>query len=175
MFKNKDILESFQQMNQCREGLYEDISDGEYIKTHRLFSQDKHALQLQLYYDDFKTANPLGAKKGIHKLGCIYFILRNLPLKFNSVLMNIHTVVLFYSEDLKKYGFDAILKPLVEDLKILETKGIHTALSDTPVKGTVVQVTGDNLALHGLFGFVESFSAAYCCRFCLTAKSAFLR
>lgn len=39
-----------------------------------------------------------------------------------------------------------------------------------PLKGTVFQVTGDNLALYSLFGFVESFSANYCCRFCLTDK-----
>lgn len=34
------------------------------------------------------------------------------------------------------------------------------------------QVTGDNLGLHGLFGNVDSFSAKYCCRFCLTIKEA---
>lgn len=39
------------------------------------------------------------------------------------------------------------------------------------MKGTVFQVTGDNLALHGLFGFVESFTANYCCQFCLTDKT----
>lgn len=73
--------------------------------------------------------------------------------------MNIHVVSLFHSEDLKKYRFDAILQPLIDDLIILETQGIHTALSDASLRGTVIQVTGDNLALHGLFGFVESFSA----------------
>lgn len=58
MFKNKEILEAFELVNRCREGIYEDISDGECIKIHRLFSQDKHALQLQLYYDDLETAIP---------------------------------------------------------------------------------------------------------------------
>lgn len=32
------------------------------------------------------------------------------------------------------------------------------------------QITGDNLALNSLLGFVESFSATNWCRFCLTTK-----
>lgn len=56
------------------------------------------------------------------KLGCIYFILRDLPPKLISVLMNIHLVALFHSEDLKKYGFDPILKPLVDNLKIRDRR-----------------------------------------------------
>ena len=92
-------------------------------------------------------------------------------MKLNSVLMNIHLVALFHSEDLKKYGFDPILQPLVHDLKVLETQGIQVPFSDTPLKGSVIQVTGDNLAIHGLFGMVESFSATYCFRFCLTDKT----
>ena len=41
------------------------------------------------------------------------------------------------------------------------------------MNGTIVQITGDNLGLHGLFGFVEQFSARYCCRFCLAEKEDF--
>jgi len=87
--------------------------------------------------------------------------------------MNVHLVALFHSEDLKKYEFEPILKPLINDLEILETEGIQLPFSATPVKGSVIQVTGDNLALHALFGFVESFSATCCCRLCLTDKSEY--
>lgn len=170
MFKNSDLCECFLQDKQHEEGIYKDICDGSYLKSNNLYSQQKHALQIQLYYDDFETANPLGSKKGIHKLGCIYFILRNLPPKCNSVLMNIHVVALFHSQDLKKYGFDNILKPLIDDVKTLETEGIEVPFSDSPLLGSVIQVTGDNLGLHGIFGYVESFSATYFCRFCLTTK-----
>ena len=85
MFKNSDLCESFLQDKQHEEGIYKDICDGSYLKSNNLFSQQKHALQIQLYYNDFETANPLDSKTGIHKLGCIYFILRNLPPKCNSV------------------------------------------------------------------------------------------
>lgn len=170
MFKNNELSEAFLQAKQNEKGFYRDISDGSLFQSNPLFSQKKNALQIQLYYDDFETANPLGSKKGIHKMGCIYFILRNLPPKFNSVLTNIHVISLFHSQDLKKYGFDPILKPLIDDIKILEKEGIAVPFSESPLLGSVIQVTGDNLGLHGLFGFVESFSATHCCRFCLITK-----
>ena len=170
IFKNKDIRECYFQGKPYEEGTYRDISDGSYFRRHPLFSKKKYALQILLYFDEFETANPLGAKKGIHKLGAVYFTLKNLPAKFNSVLMNIHLAALFYVEDLKKYGFEKILKPLLTDLKQLETNGIKLPFFDEPLFGTVIQVTGDNLALNSLLGFVECFSATYWCRFCLTAK-----
>ncbi len=133
-----------------------DINDGFYFQNHLLFSQQRHALQILLYYDDFDTSNPLGSKKGIHRLGCVYFTLKNLPPKVNSVLMNIHFAALFYAQDLKTYGFEEILKPLIDNLKFLETEGIQLPFIDEPLFGSVIQVTGDNLALNSLLGFVES-------------------
>lgn len=61
----------------------------------------------------------------------------------------------------------------MQDIKILEMDEIRVPLYDHPVYGTIVQVTGDNLGLHCLFGFVESFSARYCCLFCLAEKEDF--
>ena len=84
--------------------------------------------------------------------------------------MNIHLLALFHTEDLKKYGFDAILEPIVHDLKVLESTGINVPFSDEPVHGTIAQVTGDNLGLHTLLWYVESFSANHFCHFCLVDK-----
>lgn len=170
IFKNGEIRKSFLEEKLSEKGIYKDINDGSYFQNHSLFSQERYALQILLYYDDFETANPLGSKKGVHKLGGVYFTLKNLPPKCNSVLMNIHLATLFYTSDLKTYGFDEILKPLIHDLKILETQGIHLPYFEKPLFGSVIQITGDNLALNGLLGFVESFSATNFCRFCLTCK-----
>lgn len=106
------------------------IFDGAYSKTHPLFIVERLALQIQIYYDDFETANPLGSKRGIHKIGCLHFVVRNLPPKFNSVLMNIHLVSLFHTQDLQNYGFDVILEPLINDVKILESQGLSLPFSD---------------------------------------------
>lgn len=111
-------------------------------------------------------------KKGIHKVGCLYFILRNLPPRVNSALLNIHLVSLFHAQDAKKYGIDEILKPLVKDLKILETTGVAVPFAEVSVRGTLAQITGDNLGMHSILGFLESFSANYFCRFCLIDKSS---
>ena len=124
------------------------------VKKHPLFSQKKNALQIQLFFGEFETANHHN-KKGVHKLGGIYFTLRNFPPKLNSSLVNIHLCALFHAQDIKTYGFDTILEPIINDLKVLETDGIKVPMFKSPVHGSIVQVTGDNLGIHGLFGFVE--------------------
>ena len=143
------------------------------MKTHSLFSNENYALQIQLFYDDFETANPLGSKKGVNILGGIYFTLRNFPPKLNSYLVNIHLCALCHAQDIKTYGFDTIIEPIVSDLKVLETDGIKVPMFKSPVHGSIAQVTGDNLSIHGLFWFVESFSARNCCHFCIIEKCDF--
>ncbi|KAK2843712.1 hypothetical protein Q7C36_011927 [Tachysurus vachellii] len=84
--------------------------------------------------------------------------------------MNIHLVALFHTEDVKKYGFDPILQPLIDDIKILESHGIDLPFSSEKVYGTICQITGDNLGMHGIMGFAESFSGRHFCRLCLIEK-----
>lgn len=170
IFSNNDICRHFVQPAD-KNGLYQDFCDGSYYKNHPLFSKNQNALQIQLFFDEFETANPLGSKHGIHKVGSIYFILRNFTPKVNSALLNIHLVALFHSQDIKKYGMNAILEPIVRDIKVLESTGINLPFSDQQIYGTVAQVTGDNLGLHTVLGFVESFSARYFCRFCIADKN----
>lgn len=169
IFKNKEVCSYIQSF--CENDLYYDFCDGNYYKKHPLYSQYKNALQIQVYYDDFETANPLGSKQGIHKLGCLYFTLRNLPPHLNSSLINIHLISLFHSQDAKKYGIDKILSPFIEDIKVLEHSGMKVSFSEQPLRGTISQITGDNLGLNGILGYVESFSANYYCRMCLTDKT----
>lgn len=171
MFRNPEICVFLQRECSSEPDAYHDFCDGSYFKTHPLFSAKRHALQIQLYYDDFETANPLGSKRGIHKIGCIYFVIRNLPPKFNSILMNIHLVSLFHTPDLQKYGFDVILEPLINDVKKLESQGLSLPFSDEQVYGTISQITGDNLGMHSILGFNESFSSRHFCRLCLIEKN----
>ena len=173
ILENPNLRDMLTSSHTPKDNVYFDVKDGLYMKRHPLFSNESCALQIQLFYDDFETANPLGSKKGIHKLGAIYFTLRNFPPKVNSSLVNIHLCALFHAQDIKTYGFDTILQPIVSDLKVLETDGIKVPTLKSPVHGSIVQVTGDNLGIHGLFGLVESFSARNCCRFCVLEKSHF--
>lgn len=54
------------------DGLLSDFCDGELYKTHPLFSQDPHALQLILYFDEFEVCNPLGSRANKHKIGMFF-------------------------------------------------------------------------------------------------------
>lgn len=149
--------------------IYQDFCGRKYYKHHPLYSKSKNSLQIQVYFDEFETANPLGSKQGIHKLGCLYFTLCNLPPRLNSSLMNIHLIALFHSQDAKKYGIDKILTPFVED--VLEQNGMKALFIEQPLYGTIAQVMGDNLGLNSVLGYVESFSGNYYCKSCLVDKA----
>ena len=95
----------------------------------------------------------------------------NLPPGSHSALSSIYLAVLCKSEDLRTFGYDEVLAPLLKDLVILEQHGVFISQLNEFIKGTVNSVIADNLGAHGLAGFVESFNAEYICRFC-TAKKA---
>lgn len=85
--------------------------------------------------------------------------------------MNIHLISLFHSHDAKKYGIDKILTPFVDDVKVLEQNGMKVSFTEQPLYGTIAQVTGDNLGLNSILGYVESFTNYYC-RMCLIDKAS---
>ncbi len=92
IFRNTDIYKQMSKPSGSTT-VCNDFCDGSYFKNHPLFSKQQNALQIQLFNDDFESANPLGSKQGIHKSGAIYFILRNFPPKINSSLMKVKVKV----------------------------------------------------------------------------------
>lgn len=142
--------------------------DSEQFGQHPLFKEYSTALRLQLYYDDVEVTNPLGSKTTIHKLGLFYFSLDNLPRKYNSHLNTVHLLAVCHAIDLKKHGFDPILRPFVEEIKQLESDtGVELQLISGPRRfhGTLVSVVGDTLAMHDMFGLLSP-SANKLCRIC---------
>ena len=102
-----------------------------------------------LYADELETVNVLGSKTGGHKLVGVYMTLRNLPPKYNSCFQNIHVVTLAHATDVKKYGYDKILQPIIQEIAELE-KGISlNVLGEIQqVRGTLLDFAGDNLGRH---------------------------
>ena len=82
IFKNPKTSSMLKSGRSSPDGFYVDLEDGLYIKAHPLFSSESHALKIQLFYDDFEPCNPLGSKKGSHKIGAIYLTWRNFQPKF---------------------------------------------------------------------------------------------
>ncbi|XP_051947874.1 uncharacterized protein LOC127619140 [Xyrauchen texanus] len=152
-------------------GALQDFCDGELCKFHALFSREV-SIPLLLYIDDVETVNPLGSKTSVHKLGFMYFAIKCLPKELLSSLSSLFLLAVYKTDDAKTYGIDAVLKPIVEDIKSLEKEGvdIKTSSFEGTVKVSICQVVGDNLGLNAVLGFTESFARNYACRWCRVPK-----
>ena len=103
--------------------IMQDFHDGLFCREHGFFFWILGTSSLLLYVDKCKIANPLGSKAGFHKRGVIYFTILNLLSRFHSSLCNCYLVSLFNAGDVKTYGYDLILQPLVNDIQLLEQEG----------------------------------------------------
>ena len=61
-------------------------------------------------------------------VGLFYFVLGNLPPALRSKLGHIQLVAIAKSHVVKKYGANAILKPIVEDIKKLVSQCINYSI-----------------------------------------------
>lgn len=145
--------------------VYKSFYDGAFFKENDFLCQQK-SISLILYVDDFEICNPLGTSRRKHKICGIYWVLGNLPPLYHSSLSSIYLAALIKSDDLKSFGYENVLKPLINDLVILEQSGIFVSKLGRTVKGTVQCVVADNLGAHSIAGFVENFTGSYVCRFC---------
>lgn len=176
LLSNCDILESVIHTHKTQESTldvvhYKSIRDGIYFKENSFFTGEDLKISVSLYVDDFEVCNPLGTSRKTHKLCGVYWILNNLPPGSHSALSSIYLALLCKSTDVKVYGYEKILEPLLQDLIILEKHGVFIAGLGEFVKGTVQSVIADNLGAHGIAGFIESFSGVYFCRFCTGERS----
>ena len=118
-------------------------------------------------FDDFESGNALGSHAGIHKLGAVYASIPCLPPEYGSLIENIILVLLFHSSDRNMLGNSAVFNILIDELIYLETEGISLLLPSGVEKVffSVGIICGDNLGLHSILGFSESFTATYSCSF----------
>lgn len=146
--------------------------DGDYAAIHPFFSIHKHALRIQLYYDELEIVSPLGSKTGVHKLGAFYYIIQNLPSHMNSELSSIHVLILCADADVKKYGFAQILAPFLNELAELESEeGIRMIIDEGEfvLRASLAAFCGDGLAVHDVFNLLGP-SANKFCRLCLYSR-----
>ena len=154
--------------------LYTDFVDGEFWQTMRLEQNDDQLLvPFVLYFDDFETANPLGSRAGVYKLGAVYACLKCFPPMFNSQLKNLFLALMFHSQDRSQHCNEPIFSCLIDELKFLFKHGIYVMAGDVKyhVRFIMVQILGDNLGLNSLLGYTESFSANHYCRVCRVHKN----
>lgn len=85
----------------------------------------------------------------------------NLDERYQSLDFLTQLAILVKRKDVKEYGLEMIFKPILDDLKLLETNGIEVELNGKKIQlfGTISYFVADNLAANGVSGLVESFSA----------------
>ena len=154
------------------ENVLESYRDGKFYKE--VFAEgNKQIVPIILYCDEFETANPLGSRRGQHKMYAFYMQILSIPKKLKSSLQNILLVALAKSKLVSKYGIDAIIKVLVEDFEKMYTDGIHISRPgefEGLVTPKLFQICGDNLGIHHLLGYVLGFTANFPCRECKAPK-----
>lgn len=64
-----DVMEEIETSRTSADPVYRDFCDGSFMKTHSILKQNHEAIHLAFYFDELEVANPLGSKKGKHKLG----------------------------------------------------------------------------------------------------------
>lgn len=159
---------NYNKNHRCQEGVVERYCCGANYQKNSFFKNNNNAIQIQIFYDDFELTDAVKTKT--IKVCGIYFIIHNFPPKFTSQLQNMYLITICDTLLVKKNGINAILEPFVQDLHTLETEGI--LINDgTYLKGTLVQVSFDNLGGNGIFGFVTCFQANYYCRICFCPKA----
>lgn len=170
-----DLIEIASRPAARQESVLQTFRDGKHWQNHPL--RDQPTIVLRFYGDDVEPANPLGSHRTAYKIGCVYFQLEDLPMVLQSKIDNIFLALCYHSNDVKEYGWQAVLEPLLTELKDLEAHGIDLRVNSvqTNFKVAISCVTGDNLFLNGLLGFVESFSASHPCRHCNMNKTDFQR
>lgn len=176
IFKSDENIRCYFEENntldhKCQDGLFKHFCCGSSYKTSQFFQENPLALQIGLASDDFEICNPLQSKSGIHKVCAIYFTIKNMPVKFLSRLSNIYLVALCNVDDLKSKttDFNNLWQPIVNELSFLEKVGIDVK-KGTNLKGTLTNLSFDNLGANSSLGYVSCFRANYFCRYCTATR-----
>lgn len=102
-------------------------------------------ISLALYIDEFEIANPLGTSRNIHKIVGVNCVILNLPVTFRAGLTSIQLGALGNSHDVKEFGYERFLEPLIKDLKLIEDNGIDVDALKRSVGVKLFCVCADNL------------------------------
>ena len=143
-----------------------DLKDGTVYNQNEYFLSNPEAYSILLYSDAVKIKNPLGAARGTYKVVQVYFTLGEIEKSQRSQIDRLQLVMVFRDKLLKKYSYEDIYRPLVDDLAKLE-RGIqiHHPYQRT-IQCGLLCYAADNLEAHLVGGFSACFSSGDVCRVC---------
>jgi len=137
-----------------------DCYDGSLFKENPIISADPEAVTLLVYADGVNFVDT--ASNRPVKFTMFYFHVLNLRREYRSSLCSINLIMAVDTILIDLYGIDEFLKPIVEEVKVLQ-EGIELA-NERILQGTALGVSGDNAASHALGRFKEGFTANRACR-----------
>ncbi|XP_060855137.1 uncharacterized protein LOC132932792 [Metopolophium dirhodum] len=152
--------------------IIQNFIQGTYWQSRAVSHGESVVFPLFIFFDDFESGNALGSHSGIHKLGGVYVSVPCLPSYRSTVLSNIFLALIFHSSDRVEFGNRIIFQPLIDELNFLQETGIEISTPDYEGKlyFELGLILGDNLGLHSITGFTESFSSNFPCRICTVRK-----
>ena len=156
-----------EERNPSDNDLLKEIKDGSLLKSLPYYRQHPESYCGLLYSDAVEIVSPLGSSRGRHKVLQMFWSIGDLPKQFRSKVDNNFLCLIVQDSLLKKYGYQTIYKPLINDLKELETAGVFVSKPyPRLIKISFPLHIGDNLECHSLGGFSRCFSSKDICRFC---------
>lgn len=169
----KDTLDYLHFIQEFSFGIENIVQASVWKEMTKFFVKDSELnLPLIVYVDDFEIGNPLGSHAGVHKLEGVYVSIPCLPPNYVSQLQNIFILALLHSSDRTRFGNNVTFQKVFDMLNDLKQNGINIETENYKgvIKFHMAVLTGDNLGLNGVLGFVESFSANRPCRICTANK-----
>ena len=161
------------QSDSCKDSkLLTSYAGGSLCKKHAMFGHDKYAIILHLYIGEIEVCNPIGAHRSSLKLCAFYFFIGNLENHYHSQLNYIHLCLLVKEKYIKTLeSYEQLLKPLIEDLKVLCNDGILINVDGQTVRffGGIATVSAGNLSAYALAGLKKVFNSGRICRFCMVS------
>ena len=138
------------------------------FQNDQFFKDKPNALQVIIFHDMVEVCNPLGSYASKHKVDMFYYTLGNFNPKVRSKRCAIRLLGIVNAKLVKKYGYDAVLKPMLDDIKKIK-KGYPFIVDGEPkvVYGKVVSCTGDTEGQHEWAAFKVGVGFAFQkCRHC---------
>lgn len=177
IISNKNLLnliETEKLHQHPRNNIIESFTDTETYKNHPFLKKYPRTLRINLYYDGVEMVNSIGSKTGLHSVGLFYFTIQNFPMHFSTNLKNIYDVLVCNMNDIKKYGLNTILKPIIDDMKLLETdEGVEIQIDKNTfytLRAILHIIIGDALSVSEMFGLLSP-AANFFCRECMCSRN----
>ncbi|XP_066933444.1 uncharacterized protein [Clytia hemisphaerica] len=116
--------------------------------------REEPVFTILLFQDGVGLCNPIGNRNTKHNMVNFYWTLCNIPPKYRSKLSAINLLISVNKIKLNKYGFEAVMKPFLDDMDKLFRGYFFTINGKEQLCfGNVILCIGDNEGQHQIGGF----------------------